>query len=112
MRRRSPLSPVSYVRRRSFRRGVRGNNRFWLFVYALFFGRELVGRSPYRWARSGVPLWRFIVGAHAVHDVVKSVTSPPAEFLGVERLRPGEFVRVEAIDPATLSPEERRLYRR
>jgi hypothetical protein len=112
MRRRGALSLVLYFRRRSFRRGVRGNSRFWLFIYALFFGRELVGRSPYRWSRSGVPLWRWIVGVHTVADVVSRVVSPPAEFLGVERLRPGQFVRVEAIDPATLSPEERRLYKR
>jgi hypothetical protein len=65
------FSPALYLRTSAVRRGVLGNDRFWRFVAAVIFGRQLLrkvlGREP--------------------------------QLLSVERLDPGQSVHIAAIPP-------------
>lgn len=79
----SLLRPAFYVRRAAISRGLMGDDRFWRVVFAVIFGRKLLR---------------------------KALGSEP-ETLSVEKLKAGQFVSVEAIDPRTIPPKKRRLRR-
>lgn len=68
----------AYARRRSIDSGLLGDSTFWRFAFFVIFGRRLVKRFS------------------------------RAELVAVEKLAPGQFVRIEAIDPRTLPPAERK----
>jgi hypothetical protein len=74
------LSPSSYIRRSSVNKGLFGDDRFWRTVFVLMTGRK----------------------------VLRRVLGSGPETVAVEKLKPGQFVRIEAIDPDTLEPPKRR----
>ena len=69
----SVLSPVRQAYSRGFYRGVVGGNKGWALVYVTI---------------SGARMLRKVFGKHP-------------EVAAIERLEPGQFVRIEAIAPPT-----------
>jgi hypothetical protein len=74
--------PAAYIRHTSINKGLFGENRLWRVVFVIIFGRKLLRRM---------------------------MGSEP-ETVAIEKLKPGQFVSIEAIDPQTL--DERRKGRR
>ena len=74
------LSPSSFIRRASINKGLLGDDRFWRTVFILMTGRKVLRR---------------VLG-----------TAP--ETVAIEKLKPGQFVRIEAIDPRLIEPKKRR----
>lgn len=81
-RRSSLLSPTALLRRNALYRGALGGNRSWMLVGAVLWGPKVIKR---------------IFGKHE-------------QVLTIERLVPGEAVRIEAIRPPTR--RERKAARR
>ena len=106
-RSRSGLSLWWYTRRRALSRGVFGEDRFWRLVYGLMYGRRTVRRliSPKR-------VWRPLYTAVYAVRLARKVFGFGPDLLSIEKLQPGQWVRIEAIDPATLSPTERKRWGR
>lgn len=75
MARRRPalLSPTAYVRRAGFYKGLMGGSRGWLVAGGLFYGLRKV----------------------------RTTFGRTEEIAAVERLKPGEFVTIRTIVPAT-----------
>jgi hypothetical protein len=71
------LRPAQYIRRASINRGLLGDNAFWRVVFFVSFGRKLLRR----------------------------VMGSEPETVAIEKLKPGQFVRIEAIDPETLESD-------
>jgi hypothetical protein len=82
MARRTALSPYVLIRRRALQRGVFGSSAIWRAIAVVMFGGQFL----------------------------KRVFGKNPEYLGTERLRAGQFVRIEAIAPPTR--HERREARR
>ena len=74
------LSPAYYISRRSINRGLLGNNRVWRAVFFLIFTRRLL----------------------------QKLSGSEPKLIAVEKLKPGQFLSVTAIDPATLPKKGRR----
>lgn len=79
-RRSSLLSLPSYIRRASIRRGLFGDDRVWRAVFFVIVGRR----------------------------VVRKLSGGEPEVVALERLKPGQFVRIEALDPNTIDGKKRR----
>lgn len=77
MARPSVLRPSYYIRRASINKGLFGDDRFWRMVFILMTGRK----------------------------VLRKLMGSEAEVVALEKLKPGQFVRIEAIDPRTLDPK-------
>ncbi len=73
-RRSGILSPANYIRRSSINKGLLGDDRFWRTIFFIMFGRR----------------------------VLRKVMGSEPEVVALEKLKPGQFVRIEAIDPSTL----------
>lgn len=76
------LSPLSMLKRKAIRRGLLGGSTGWMFVGALIYLPRLARKAFGR----------------------------PERVVATERLKPGEFVRVDAVQPPTRS--QRRAARR
>ena len=76
-RRPSVLRPSYYIRWASINKGLFGDDRFWRMVFILMTGRK----------------------------VLRKLMGSEPEVVAFERLKPGQFVRIEAIDPETLDPK-------
>jgi hypothetical protein len=100
------LSLSLYTRRKALSRGLFGEDRFWRLVYALMYGRRTVSRliSPKR-------VWRPLYTTVYAARLVRKVLGFGPQLLSVEKLQPGQWVRIEAIDPTTLPPAERKRWR-
>jgi len=79
-RRGGVLSPAYFIRRASINKGLFGDDRFWRTIFFIIFGRKVL---------------RKFMG-----------TGP--EVVALEKLKPGQFVRIEAIDPRTLDSGKKR----
>ena len=79
MARSSLLRPSYYVRRASINKGLFGNDRLWRTVFIVMTGRK----------------------------VLRKVLGSVPETVALEKLKPGQFVRIEAIDPRTLDPKKK-----
>ena len=101
------LSLSLYTRRKALSRGVFGEDRFWRLVYGLMYGRKTVSRlfGPQRVWR---PLYTTVYGVR----LLRKLLGFGPHLVSIEKLQPGQWVRVEAIDPATLPPAERKRWRR
>jgi hypothetical protein len=105
---RTGLSPSFYIRRQSYSRGIFGEDRFWRLTYSLINSRRTARRVLGRRAR----VWRSLYTATFVVRLIHKVLGFGPHFVSLEKLAPGQFVRIEAIDPRTLSPAERKRYKR
>ena len=83
MRRPSLLRPSYYIRRASINKGLFGDDRFWRTVFILMTGRR----------------------------VLRKLMGSEPETVAIEKLKPGQFVRIEAIDPETLEPPKQKRRR-
>ncbi len=79
-RRGGVLSPAYFIRRASINKGLLGADRFWRTIFFIGFGRK----------------------------VLKRLMNSEAETVALEKLEPGQFVRIEAIDPRTLDSGKKR----
>lgn len=79
-RRGGVLSLANYVRRKSINKGLFGDDRLWRTVFFVIFGRKLLRR---------------LMGSEP-------------ETVAIEKLNPGQIVRIEAIDPRTLDSGKKR----
>jgi hypothetical protein len=90
------------------KRGLPGEERYWRLVYLLYSrrraARRITGRRQILW-RS---LYTVVYGLR----LLRRVLSRPPEPVAVEKLKPGQLLGVVAIDPRTLTPEERKRYKR
>ena len=84
MRRPSLLRPGYYIRRASINKGLFGDDRFWRTVFILMTGRR----------------------------VLRKVMGSDPETVAIEKLKPGQFVRIEAIAPEKLEPPTQKRRRR
>jgi hypothetical protein len=107
-RSRTGLSLSLYTRRKALTRGLFGEDRFWRLVYQLRYSRKTASRLFGRPQRVWRPLYTTVYGVR----LARKVLGVGPRIVSIEKLRPGQWVRVEAIDPATLSPAERKLWRR
>lgn len=73
------LRPSYYVRRASINKGLFGNDRFWRTIFIVMTGRK----------------------------VLRKMLGSGPETVAFEKLKPGQFVRIEAIDPRTLDPKKK-----
>jgi hypothetical protein len=94
-RRRSLLwAPVQlYIRRTSLRRGVFGEDRFWRLVYRVTYGPRIAHRM-----RENVA-WRSVYSTASAVRLARRVIKPHPQHITVGKLRPGEIVRIEVVDP-------------
>ena len=76
------LSPVSMLKRKAIRRGLMGGSTGWMLVGALIYLPRLARKAFGR----------------------------PERVVATERLKPGQFVRIDAVSPPTRA--ERRSTRR
>lgn len=76
------LSPLSMLKRKAIRRGLLGGSTGWMFVGALIYLPRLARKAFGR----------------------------PERVVATERLKPGEFVRIDAVPPPTRA--QRRAARR
>lgn len=74
------LSPSYFIRKASINRGLLGDDRFWRTIFMLMMGRRLL----------------------------RKLAGSEPEVVALERLEPGQFVRIEAIDPRTPEGKKRR----
>lgn len=81
---RSFLRLGHYLRRASINKGLFGEDRFWRVVFAVIFGRKLLRR---------------LIGSEP-------------ETVAMEKLKPGQFVRIEAIDPEQLEKPAKKKRRK
>jgi len=79
-RRRGILSPAYFIRRASINKGLLGDDRFWRTIFFIGVGRK----------------------------VLKRMMGSEPETVAFEKLQPGQFVRIEAIDPRTLESGKKR----
>jgi hypothetical protein len=101
------LSLKLYTRRQALNRGVFGEDRFWRLVYGVMYGRRTVRRlaSPKRVWR---PLYTTVYGAR----LLRRLLGFGPQVVSFDKLQPGQWMRIEAIDPATLPPAVRKSYKR
>jgi hypothetical protein len=77
-----PLSPLSILRRKALRRGLVGGSTGWMVVGVLVYAPR----------------------------VARRLFGRPERVVATERLKPGEFVRIDAVRPPTRA--ERRAAKR
>lgn len=101
------LSLSLYTRRKALSRGVFGEDRFWSLVYGLMYGRKTVRRllGP---ARVWRPLYTTIYGVR----LLRKLLGFGPQMVSFDKLQPGQWMRIEAIDPQTLPPAVRKQYKR
>ena len=104
---RTGLSPGFYIRRQAVRRGLFGEDRYWRLAYSLMNSRRtalrLFGRQR---------IWRPIYTTVYAVRLLRKILGFGPQLVSVEKLRPGQYVGIEAIDPRTLTAAERKRYRR
>jgi hypothetical protein len=89
------------------KRGLPGEERYWRLVYSMVARRRTAHRLFGR-RRA----WRGVYSTVYSVRLIRKLLGFGPRLVSVEKLKPGQFVSVEAIDPRTLSPAERKLYKR
>jgi hypothetical protein len=89
------------------KRGLPGEERYWRLMYSMVARRRTAHRlfGPRR-------AWRGVYSTVYSVRLIRKLLGFGPRLVSVEKLEPGQFVSVEAIDPRTLSPAERKLYKR
>lgn len=89
------------------KRGLPGEERYWQLIYSLVArrrtARRLLGRRR---------AWRPVYTTVFTIRLLRKILGFGPQLVSVEKLKPGQFVRVEAIDPQTLPSSERKLRKR
>jgi hypothetical protein len=95
------LRPMTVIRRKAMRKGLRGNSRVWRAVAVIVLVRtDIVRHAALREGVYGKSrFWRGIALMLFANDAVRAVTVKAPEQLGVERLAPGQTVQVSAVGP-------------
>jgi hypothetical protein len=89
------------------RRGLPGEERYWRLIYTVLASRRAARRLV-----SGRRAWRPLYTAVFTIRLARRILGFGPQLVSLEKLKPGQFVRIEAIDPRTLSPAERKRYKR
>jgi hypothetical protein len=101
------LSLKLYTRRKALSRGLFGEDRFWRLVYTMMYGRQTATR-----VLGSQRAWRPLYSTVYTIRLIRKLLGFGPRLVSVEKLRPGQWMRLEAIDPATLSPAERKRWGR
>jgi hypothetical protein len=101
------LSLSLYTRRKALSRGLFGEDRFWRLVYMTMYSRKTASRllGPQR-------VWRPLYTTVYTMRLIRKLLGFGPRLVSVDKLQPGQWLRIEAIDPATLSPAERKRWHR
>jgi len=89
------------------KRGLPGEERYWQLIYALVSRRRAARRLL-----GGRRAWRPVYSTVFAVRVLRKVLGIGPQLVSLEKLKPGQSVRIEAIDPKTLTSAERKLYKR
>ena len=89
------------------KRGLPGEERYWQLMYSLVARRRSARRLF-----SGRRAWRGIYSTVFTVRLLRKLLGFGPQFVSLEKLKPGQFVSVRAIDPRTLSAAERKRYKR
>ena len=88
-------------------RGLPGEEQYWQLIYSLVArrrtARRLLGRRR---------AWRPVYSTVFTLRLVRKLLGFGPQRVSLEKLKPGQFVSVEAIDPRTLTAAERKLFKR
>jgi hypothetical protein len=87
--------------------GLPGEERYWRLMYSMV-ARRRTARRLFGRRRA----WRGVYTTVYSIRLLRKVLGFGPRFVTVEKLKPGQFLSVEAIDPRTLSPAERKLHKR
>jgi hypothetical protein len=89
------------------KRGLPGEERYWRLMYAMVARRRTARRllGPRR-------AWRGVYSTVYTLRLLRKLLGFGPRLVSIEKLKPGQFVSIEAIDPRTLSPAERKRYKR
>ncbi|MDF2731853.1 MAG: hypothetical protein K0S92_478 [Desertimonas sp.] len=80
------------------KRGLPGEERYWRLIYSLV-SRRRAARRLFGRRRA----WRPVYTTVFVLRLARKILGIGPELVSVEKLKPGQFVRVEAIDPRTVA---------
>ncbi len=89
------------------KRGLPGEERYWQLMYSIV-GRRRAARRLFGPRRA----WRGVYSTVYTIRFLRKLLGFGPRLVSVEKLKPGQFLSVEAIDPRTLSPAERKLHKR
>ena len=95
------LRPMTVIRRKAMRKGLRGDSRIWRLVAVIVLVRsDIIRHSAMREGVYGSSrFWRSVAVLLFANDARRAVAVKVPEQLGVERLAPGQTVQVSAIEP-------------
>jgi hypothetical protein len=91
----------------ALKRGLPGEERYWQLMYSLVARRRTARRlfGPRR-------AWKGIYSTVYTLRFLRKALGFGPRLVSTEKLKPGQFVSIKAIDPRTLSPAERKLHKR
>lgn len=80
------------------KRGLPGEERYWQLIYSMV-SRRRTARRLFGSRRGWRPVYSTVFAAR----LVRKVLGMGPQLVSLEKLKPGQFVRVEAIDPRTVT---------
>lgn len=89
------------------KRGLPGEERYFQLIYSLVARRRTAKRLL-----GSRKAWRPVYTTVYTLRLVRKLLGFGPQLVSVEKLKPGQLVRVEAIDPRSLTAAERKLYKR
>lgn len=95
------LRPMTILRRRAMRRGLRGDSAMWQFVALMLMGGSSAMKLTARREGffGGSRFWKTVFYAVIVNDLVKKIAVKETEVLSTEKLTAGQSVTITALDP-------------
>ena len=90
------------------KRGLPGEERYWRLMYSLRCPPAYCAPAARPAPRMAAVLYSTVYTLRLIRKLLGFGPRP----VSVEKLKPGQFLSIEAIDPRTLSPAERKRYRR
>jgi len=95
------MRPMAVVKRQALRRGLRGNSQAWRWIAVLLVGRSAVVRNVAirDGLRGGNRFWRYVAVGIMISDLASKFVVKEPDRLGVERLKPGQGVKVKSLGP-------------
>lgn len=95
------IRPMTILRRRAMRRGLRGDSAMWQFMALMLVGGSSAMKMTARRDGffGGSKFWKTIFYALILNDLVKKVAVKEPEVLSTEKLTAGQSVTITALDP-------------